>query len=142
MKKTVTAMITVLLAILLCGCAALFGTDTENTKIDLGASEIYTSSELQNAADHILAEFRSWESVEEVYTLTYCGDEKAADNLEYCNQLNEKEYDQCVVFESAFLTSGSAESEGFEANSRYDGWEWYLARANGGEWEILTCGYA
>lgn len=142
MKKTITVTVAVLLAILLSGCAVFSGTDTENTKIDLGTSEIYTNSELQSAADHILAEFRSWKSVEEVYTLTYCGDEKAADNLEYCNQLNEKEYDQCVIFESAFLTSGSAESEGFEANSRYNGWEWCLARANGGDWEILTCGYA
>ena len=112
-----------------------------NAKVNLGTSEFYSDEELQSAVDVILNEIGSWSSVKKVYDVAYCGDETAADNLDYCNMLNGKEYTQCVVFESSFFTSHSAGSEGFNPDDKYSGWKWYLAKNDGGEWELLTWGY-
>lgn len=142
MKRHIISATAVIIAILLSGCAVFSNTNTNNTKIDLGNSETYTDTELQAAADMIIAQIKSWNSVDEIRTVSYSGDIISAENLEYCNTLNNGVYDQCVVFESAFFTSGSADSAGFEPNSLYDGWMWYLARTDGGAWEVVTCGYA
>ena len=109
-----------------------------NTKINLGESNDYS---LQVAANIITEEIGGWESVKRVYDITYCGDELSADNLDYCKTLGEKNYIQCAVFSSSFLTAKSSESGGFNPNSRYDDWMWYLAKTDDGEWELLTWGY-
>lgn len=112
------------------------------TEVDLGESDALSWESLQSAASAVLAEIGSWDSVKKVYDVTYCGDEISADNLDYCKELGEKSYVQCAVFKSSFLTANSAESGGFNPNSRYDDWMWYLAKTENGEWELLTWGYA
>lgn len=112
------------------------------TEVDLGESDALSWESLQSAASVVLAEISGWDSVKHVYDVTYCGDEISADNLDYCIELGEKSYAQCAVFKSSFLTANSAESGGFEPNSRYDDWMWYLAKTENGEWELLTWGYA
>ncbi|MCH5321799.1 MAG: hypothetical protein J1E36_08530 [Eubacterium sp.] len=96
---------------------------------------------MEDAVNVVLNEIRTWESVKKVYCISYCGDEMATEELSYCNILNDKEYTQCVVFESSFETGNSAESDGFNSNFRYDGWQWYLARTENSDWELLTWGY-
>ncbi len=124
--------------ILISGCTK----NTENVKIDLGKSEIYSQEDLTSASEIILKEIGSWKSVKQVYTISYCGDEYSTSQIDYCKTLNDKNYTQCVVFESSFKTASSADSDGFNSNSNYDGWKWYLARTDNGEWELLTWGYA
>lgn len=133
----------ILIAVILCGRAVgIFNNNIANTKVDLGTSEIYSEEDLQAAADVILKEIGSWSSVKEVYTVSYCGDEISSGNLDYCNMLSDTERIQCVVFESSFHTVKlSAESDGFNTDSRYDYWQWCLARTADGEWELLTWGY-
>ena len=102
MKRHIISATAVIIAILLSGCAVFSNTNTNNTKIDLGNSETYTDTELQAAADMIIAQIKEWNSVDEIRTVSYSGDIISAENLEYCNTLNNGVYDQCVVFESAF----------------------------------------
>ncbi len=134
----------ILIAVILCGrSVGILNSNIANTKIDLGTSEIYSEEDLQAAADIILKEIGSWSSVKEVYTISYCGDESSSSQLEYCKSLSDdSQYTKCVVFESSFKTTGSAGSNGFNENSLYDGWQWYLAGTADGEWELLTWGYA
>ena len=113
-----------------------------NTKVDLGNSDVYTQDSLQSAANVILDEIGSWDSVKKVYDVTYCGDEISVDNLDYCNMLGDKNYTQCVVFESSFKSANSRHSGGFNPDSKYTDWQWYLAKTDDGEWELLTWGYA
>lgn len=120
----------------------LFGFEIKNslsnTKINLGESNDYS---LQVAANIIAEEIGCWSGVKRVYDITYCGDELSADNLDYCKSLRERNYVRCAVFKSSFLTGKSLESGGFNPNSRYDDWMWYLAKTDDGEWELLTWGY-
>ncbi len=127
---------------ILCGQAVgILNNNIADTKVDLGTSEIYSEEDLQAAADVILKEIGGWNSVKEVYTVTYCGDEISGRNLDYCNILSDTDYSQCVVFESSFKSAGSSQSEGFNPNSQYEDWQWFLVRTADGEWELLTWGY-
>lgn len=123
----------------------IFGFELKNrmtgADINLGESDIYSEEDLQSAADVIINEIGGWESVKRVYDITYCGDELSADNLDYCKMLGEKNYTQCAVFRSSFFTAKSSESGGFNPDSRYDNWMWYLAKTDDGGWELLTWGY-
>lgn len=123
----------------------VFGFEMKNrmagADINLGKSDVYLEEDLQYAADIIINVIGGWSSVEQVYDITYCGDELSEDNLDYCNMLRDNNYTQCAVFTSDFFTSDSAENDGFNSNSRYDDWMWYLAKTDDGEWELLTWGY-
>ncbi|MDE6469400.1 MAG: hypothetical protein K2L19_00060 [Eubacterium sp.] len=132
----------ILVAVILCGRSFGFlKSNIANTKVDLGTSEIYSEQDLQAAADVILKEIGSWSSVKEVYTISYCEDERASAELGYCQMLKDENYVQCVVFESSFISAGSSQSGGFNPNSLYEDWQWFLARTADGEWELLTWGY-
>lgn len=136
MKKTRIFALLFIIMILLSGCTK----NTENVKIDLGESEIYSQKDLNSTAEMILSEIGSWNSVKRVYTISYCGDDYSVNQLDYCNSLSDKNFTHCVVFESSFRTSSSSGSGGFNPNSCYE-WEWWLAKTDDGEWELLTWGY-
>lgn len=136
-------LVFILIAVILCGrSVGILKRNIANTKVDLGTSEIYSQEDLQAASDVILKEIGSWSSVKEVYTVSYCGDESSEGDVDYARSLSDKDYIQCAVFESSFKTTSSAASDGFNENSMYDGWQWYLARTDGGQWELVTWGYA
>ena len=106
-----------------------------------GDSELYSKRDIDKAVDEIMDKFGSWRGCK-MYSLAYGGDEKCLRELEYCNSLasDGEVYDQCIVFESVFrspLRGGGA----WEPNEIYT-WSWYLARTNGGRWDLLTWGYA
>ncbi len=151
MKKTVK-IIMIVVIVLVCGIllstfgkeiySCGFSNNISNTDVNLGNSNIYDESDLQSAANVILDEIGSWDSVKKVYDITYCGDELSVDNLDYCNMLGDMHYTQCVVFESSFKSADSRHSGGFNPNSQYTDWQWYLAKTDDGEWVLLTWGYA
>lgn len=138
MKKSRIFALLFMIMILVSGCS----NNSENVKIDLGKSEIYSQEDLNSASEVVLKEIKGWNSVEEVYEISYCGDKDSASQLAYCKTLKDKDYTQCAVFVSSFKTTSSAGSDGFNPSSDYDGWRWYLARTDGGRWELLSWGYA
>lgn len=138
MKKSRIFALLFMIMILVSGCS----NNSENVKIDLGKSEIYSQEDLNSASEVVLKEIKGWSSVEEVYEISYCGDKDSASQLAYCKTLKDKDYTQCTVFVSSFKTTSSAGSDGFNPSSDYGGWRWYLARTDGGRWELLSWGYA
>ena len=74
-------------------------------------------------------------------TLEYAGDDVSAGELEYYRGVG-RELAQCAVFTSSFhspVNGGGA----WEADRAYTGWSWLLVREEeGGDWELLTAGYA
>ena len=106
-----------------------------------GESEIYSREDRQAAARLISDTVNSFEGCK-LYAVKYEGDEVSKRNLEYCNSLAADgiTYTESIVFTSYFRSpvfGGGA----WNANSIYN-WSWYLARTDGGDWEILTYGYA
>ena len=109
--------------------------------IDCGDSVLYTKEERQAAAKLISDTVESFEGCK-LYAVKYEGDEVSKKNLEYCNSLaaDDVTYSESIVFSSYFL-SPIFNAGAWNPNDLYS-WSWYLARTNGGDWEILTYGYA
>lgn len=107
--------------------------------ITYGPSELYTEEEMENAVALIDRTFSSWKGCR-LFTIDYAGDELCERELDYCNTLAPEDvtYADCIVFYMEFrspIFGGGA----WNAGQRYH-WSWYLARAEGGAWELLTWG--
>ena len=113
--------------------------------IDYGESELYTKEELDDAIAVIEAEFSTWEGCE-LHSLTYGGDDACSEeNVAWMNELRDEEtspepFTQCVLFESSFH-SPVEQRDAWDADTEYEGWQWWLARSEGGAWTLLTWGY-
>lgn len=68
----------------------------------------------------------------------YCSEE----NIEWMNDLGDEtaEFTQCIGFVSDFH-SPKAGGGAWNADSEYTNWQWWLARTDNGEWNLMTCGY-
>ena len=114
--------------------------DTDPT-IDSGESTLYTEGELAEAAVQIKCKFASFEGCE-LHALRYAGDDcNSGENLAWLNGLDEgKHYIQVAEFLSDFH-SPAEDGGAWEADTEYTDWQWWLAREEGGGWELLTWGY-
>lgn len=140
-------ILTLLMTLLLCtasGCGALPPGDVSNVQIDYGESALYTKEDMDAAIRVIEKEFRTWKGFE-LYSLSYGSDAKCNDaNVRWLNELEEANdakahFTQCILFESDFHTGKN--DEGFEENTDYTHWQWWLCREDGGEWKLMTWGY-
>lgn len=106
--------------------------------IDYGSSEIYSREDMNEAIALIKDKFYSWEGCK-LYSIYYTDDSFCQREVEYVNTLTDDvTYTECIVFRTRFrspIFGGGA----WNANFEYD-WSWYLARTDGGEWELLTWG--
>ena len=138
MKKRILLVAIVICIFTLLGCSKV--------KIDYGSSELYSLKDRKEAVKVILAEFDTWEGCE-LHSITYTSDENsmAKGNLGWLNQLAKangitEEMDECIAFESSFHSPTTPQG-GWDVDSEYTEWQWWLARPEGGEWKLLTWGY-
>ena len=103
-------------------------------------SELYTAEDLAAAEMKILDEFNTWGC--DLISLDYAGDECCtAENLAWMNDLGGGvPFTQVAEFLSDF-TSPKEGGGAWQADYEYDGWQWWLARTDGGDWQLLTWGY-
>ena len=103
-------------------------------------SAIYTAEDLAEAEARIHEEFDTWGC--ELHRLEYAGDECCTEeNLVWMNNLSNGEpFDQCMEFLSDFSSPRDG-GGAWEPNYEYTDWQWWLARSNGGDWQLLTWGY-
>ncbi|MBQ2040682.1 MAG: hypothetical protein II482_00890 [Lachnospiraceae bacterium] len=117
----------------------------ESEIIDFGDSKEFTKSDLEAAAENIMNEFDTWEGCE-MHKLSYAGDEAfSLENLDWLNEIAKEDgkdeaYTECICFLSDFHSPKKA-SGAWEKDKEYEDWQWWLARAEGGEWELVTWGY-
>lgn len=113
----------------------------EVAAMDYGTSDIYTQDDMDQAVDRIYGEFNTWTGCE-MHSIRYGGDEaNNAENIAWLNDLREgKNYTECIEFLTDFHSP--VEDRGaWEADTEYEDWQWWLARADGGEWELISWGY-
>lgn len=118
---------------------AVNDTDPE---IDYGESTLYTEEELAEAAVQIKCKFASFEGCE-LHTLRYEGDDCISEeNLAWLNGFDEsKHYIQVAEFLSDFHSPIEGCDDAWEEDTEYTDWQWWLAREEGGGWDLLTWGY-
>ena len=87
-------------------------------EIDYGSSELYTTEEMDEAIALILEELNELAEAREPGTT----------------------FTQCIAFRSDFHSPVEAYGS-WEADQEYTNWEWWLAREDGGSWQLMTWGY-
>ena len=142
MKKAVFLLLALMLALTCTAC----GGGTKEVSIDYGTSELYTQEDMDAAIALIEKEFKGWKGCE-LHSISYAGDEcQNTDNVEWMNRLKEgqnisgPEFTQVIEFVSDFH-SPQKNAGAWNPDQEYTGWGWWLARADGGEWKLLTFGY-
>ena len=136
MKKMFAMLLTLTLALSLCGIAAA---QENGAIIDLGESKLFSQEDLQKAVDAILTEFATWEGTE-MHLITYAGDEQSLSELEYVQKHYEEGYDEVAVFLSAFR-SPKVQYGAWNPDEEYT-YSWCAARKDKGEWNLINWGWA
>ena len=121
----------------------LLGLDERPVDKDIG-SDVYTEAEMDAAVDAIMAESFWDEMHARVLDIHYIGDEQSENYLASVQgRFPDSGYTECAVFNtdfrSAFLAKNAAPLAPREV---YTDYQWVLARADGGSWEVVTSGYA
>lgn len=118
--------------------------ELEMNGIESYGSEIYSDEEIADAEDVVLDEFDNWEGCE-LTSIDYAGDDALTDeNVDWLEGLSDGEYDQYIGFTMDFHSpTEEADIEGtaWEPDTEYTDYEWWLGRADGGDWEVITFGY-
>lgn len=117
--------------------------ENNNFAVDYGMSENYSLDELASAVETIMDTVNNeWGVKVNMKEIKYLWDEKADSELNYCKELNSA-IDECVVFSSDFYIpeQDAVMAWAFEPDTTLTNYQWYLGRATGEEWNILTMGY-
>ena len=87
------------------------------------------------------AEFDNWKGCE-MHNIRYAGDEcNSEENIKWVNTLGEgKNYTECIEFYTDFHSPKEAVGA-WEPDTEYTDYNWYLARTDGGTWELVNWGY-
>ena len=113
--------------------------------VDYGTSDLYSQDDMDSAITEFKKEFENWRGCE-LHSIRYAGDDcNSAENLEWLNSLNEgSNYTECIEFVTDFhspVEDELLEGTAWEPDEEYTDWQWWLARTEGGAWELVTWGY-
>lgn len=104
-------------------------------------SDLFTEEDYHSAAEVVKKQMSSREFNESAditpLGIRYAGDEKTEAEQEYICTFGD--YDEGIVLLSDFQVGESTGA--WEPDSTYSGWQWFLARKDGGPWIIVTSGY-
>ena len=140
MKKIL--LVFAVFAAALSGCGKKAAPEPE---IRYGTSSIYTEEDMNAAIEEIRNMFDTWDGCE-LHSIEYAGDENCSpENIAWMNRLasanDAKEpFTQCILFKSSFHSPKKGGGT-WNADQEYTGWQWWLARSDGGPWKLLTWGY-
>jgi D-alanyl-D-alanine carboxypeptidase len=104
---------------------------------------LFTKEDMDSAIALINAEFDTWEHCESL-EVSYTSDEECnEENIAWMNSLADEgaePFTQCMKFVSTFVTDAEADGA-WEPETEYNDYEWWLARTEGGEWQLMSWGY-
>ena len=114
---------------------------------DFALSELYTDEDFDAALDLILRTFEGFDGCE-LHRLSYASDEyNTPENIAWLNELARangfgETFTQVMLFTSDFHSPVNPEAEtGFEIDEEYIDYQWWLGRAEGGQWQLVSWGY-
>ena len=121
----------------LSGC----GADAPEVRIDYGTTGIYTRDDMDAAIEAVKAAFADFKGCG-LHALRYADDTcSSAENPAWMNSLGKHgPYAQCICFKSDFRSPKNG-GGAWTPDTEYTDWDWWLARTEGGAWEVLTGGY-
>ena len=119
----------------------LAGNSAPEVVIDLGESALYTGDELYDAMLAVKCKFASWGGCE-LHSIRYAGDEACGEeDLVWLNSLVDgARFTKAAEFLMDFHTAEDIEGA-WEPGYDYTDYQWWLARSEESDWEIITWGY-
>ena len=110
-----------------------------------GTSDLYSQEEMDPAITEFKKEFEQWDGCE-LHSVKYAGDEcNSEENLKWLNSLGDGgDYTQCIEFLTDFhspVLEEQLEGTAWEPDHEYADYQWWLARKDGGDWELVSWGY-
>ncbi|MBE6128148.1 MAG: hypothetical protein E7185_02620 [Erysipelotrichaceae bacterium] len=133
---------TLLLSALMLAGLASCGTKSDAAAIDYGTSARFTKEDLEQAFQVVDETLSTWE-VSQIKKIRYSSDDNSNnENLAWLNSLKDDDetYTECIMVETDFHTKEDAEGA-WEADADYNDYQWWLARTENGEWQLMTWGY-
>lgn len=100
-------------------------------------SDLFTETDIKGAMECVKADFQSLEGCK-LLSLHYNGDINSLREMMYQKVLGHQ-YDECIVIDSAFLSPLSGRRAW---DHLVYTWSWILGRNAGGEWVVISRGYA
>ena len=138
MKKCLAFLAAAALVFELAAC----GENRKEVTIDYGKSDIYSRSDMDAAIELIENKFATWEECE-LHCIRYTSDDcNSESNIAWMNDLGGEnaEFTQCIEFVSDFH-SPQKNAGAWNPDSEYTDWQWWLARTDNGNWNLMTWGY-
>ena len=129
-------------ALLIVGLAfAACGKGINSAKIDYGQSAIYTKEDMDEAIELIRENASQMTGLKRLINICYSSDDcNSEKNVKWMNEcVDDAKFTQCIMFMTDFTTGSNTTS--LNPNDHYTDWHWWLARAEGGKWHVVTSGY-
>ncbi len=119
----------------------LAGRTAPEVSVDHGESGLYTKEDIDAAMVQVKCRFASFAGCE-LHSLRYAGDAcDSEENVRWLNSLDEgRNYVQAIEILTDFHSPVAAYGA-WETDREYTDYQWWLARAEGGGWQLLTWGY-
>lgn len=142
-----------LLALSACGSGCGCSKPAPEVRVVLVGSSVYSEDELYDAVLLIREKFASFSGNCELHGIRYAGDgANNEENLEWLNSLREvrsdippedagKQYAQVAEFLMDFHSPVEEGPYAWEPDMEYKDYQWWLARPDGGDWEVVSWGY-
>lgn len=133
--------------LLLCGCGK--EADVKEVTVDYGESTLYSQEDMDVAIQLIEDTFTGggWKGCE-LHSIRYSSDTcNSQENIQWMNDLAkaqnvDADYTQCIEFVSDFHSPKNKKDQGaWNLDEEYTDWQWWLARTDGGDWQLVTWGY-
>ena len=137
------SVICLLLVLAACGTKkAESGKNAPEVAVDLGKSVFYTQQERSDAMLVVRSKFATFAGCE-LHSIRYAGDEaNNEENLKWLNSLvYGAEFTQVAEFLTDFHSPVEDGPYAWERDSEYKDYQWWLARKNNGDWELVSWGY-
>lgn len=139
----------VLILVFICYFALLFSAcsfnpgRTNNVKVTIGESTVFTKGEIQRAVNTVIRKFKSFKGCD-LTDLWYNQEqqEESSDTVTDIDTGKEISNDNTITLFSNFNVDASGGDGGFEPNSTCTDWSWTLIRdSQSGAWRVNDWGY-
>lgn len=108
--------------------------------VNFGTSQLFLEEELNAAMNLIREQIATWEGVE-LHNIRYAGDENSTEeNLAWLNDHGDTQYTQCALFKTDFHSPAEGDLA-LDPDQEYEDYGWWMARVDGGEWQLVDSGY-
>ena len=108
--------------------------------IEYGESEYYSQEDMDACIAAIKETMGGWATQCNIQAIRFSGDDMSLRGLYYCNSMTEDtvKYSGGMMFYVDFVTPQDA--KGFDKNTLYENWEWYIVKDEDGTWKFFNNG--